>query len=192
MERYQHFLTNGFHFRPEEPEYWHTYLINNILLILIPVFLFLIILNVFVHKLYVIALIDLIAILIAVFLLFYFHKTNNVKKTSLFTVAFYASLLFVYILISGPDDYAFAWILVFPAISYLLLGGNIGRIVTVASIALLILGTTLLSPLWLPADFSFVSLINLLFTAVCITILISYSELSRSKAYDFIKLKMLS
>jgi diguanylate cyclase len=189
LERYQHFLTNGFHFRPEEPEYWHTYLINNILLILIPVFLFLIFLNIFIHKLYVIALIDLIAILIAVFLLFYFHKTNDVRKTSLFSVAFYTTLLIAYILISGPDNYAFTWIMVLPAISYLLLGRDIGRIVTVLSIVLLILSTTLLLPLWLPADFSFVSMINLLFTAVCISILISFSELSRAKAYDFIKLK---
>ncbi|MDO9592864.1 MAG: hypothetical protein Q7I98_06730, partial [Erysipelotrichaceae bacterium] len=80
MDRYQHFVTNGFHFRPEEPEYWHTYLINNILLILVPLFLFLIIMNVFVHKLLDIALIDLIAILIALFLLRYFHRSHNVRK----------------------------------------------------------------------------------------------------------------
>lgn len=189
MDRYQHFVTNGFHFRPEEPEYWHTYLINNILLILVPLFLFLIIMNVFVHKLLDIALIDLIAILIALFLLRYFHRSNNVRKTSVLLVVFYTSLLISYILISGPNDYAFSWVLIFPAISYFLLGRNAGRFVTSISLVLLILSFTLFSPLWPSADFSFISLVNLLFAALCITILISFSELSRAKAYDFIRLK---
>ncbi|PKM87762.1 MAG: hypothetical protein CVU85_05205 [Firmicutes bacterium HGW-Firmicutes-10] len=189
MDRYQHFVTNGFYFRPEEPEYWHTYLINNVLLILIPLFLFLIIMNVFVHKLFDIALIDLIAILIALFLLRYFHNTNNVRKTSVLLVVFYTSLLISYVLISGPNDYAFSWVLILPAISYFLLGRNAGRLVTGISLVLLILSFTFFSPLWPSADFSFISLVNLLFAALCITILISFSELSRAKAYDFIRLK---
>jgi diguanylate cyclase len=189
LNYYQYFVTNNYHFKPDEPEYWQTYLINNILLILIPVFTFLIFLNLFVHKLYIIAIVDVFAILIALFLLFYFHKTNNVKRTSIYSVALYTSLLLAYILISGPSDYAFAWILVFPPVSYFLLGRNAGRLATIASLLLVILGISILSPPWTSGELSFIALVNLLFATICITILISFSELSRAKAYDFIKLK---
>jgi diguanylate cyclase len=182
-------VTNDYHFKPDAPEYWQTYLVNNILLILIPIFLFLIFLNVFVHRLYLIAIIDVIAILFAVSLLFYFHKTNNIKRTSLYSVILYTSLLIVYILISGPKDYAFTWILVFPPISYFLLGRDAGRIVTVVSFILIFVGILLFTPPWLTSGFSLISFINLLFATICVTFLISFSELSRAKAYDFIKLK---
>lgn len=189
MNYYHQFVTNKNHFKPDEPEYWQTYLINNILLILVPIFTFLIFLNIFVHRLFVIAVVDVIAILIAVFLLMYFHRSNNVKVTSIFSVALYTLLLIAYILISGPSDYAFAWILVFPPVSYFLLGRNIGRLVTMVSFLLIFLGILLFSPPWATNDLSFISFVNLLFAATCVTILISFFELSRAKAYDFIKLK---
>lgn len=189
MERYQAFVTNNFHFRPDESEYWQTYLINNILLILIPVFLFLIFLNIVVHRLFIIAVVDLIAIIIAVFLLLFFHKTNDIRKTSVYSVTLYASLLIAYILISGPGNYAFAWILVFPPVSYFLLGRTTGRFVTIASFMLIFIGISFFSFPWITETLSLISFINLLFAAICVTILISFSELSREKAYDFIRLK---
>jgi len=189
LKKYQHFVTNGFHFKPDQPEYWQTYLINNILLILIPIFIFLIILNVFVHRLYLIAFIDIMAILFAMFLLFYFHRNNDIRITSLLSVILYTSLLIAYIIISGPSDYAFAWIMVFPPISYFLLGRNTGRLVTILSFIVIFMGILVFSPPWLSNDLNLLSFINLLFAAICVTILISFSELSRAKAYDFIKLK---
>jgi diguanylate cyclase (GGDEF)-like protein len=182
-------VTNDFYFKPDQPEYWQTYLINNILLILIPVFMFLIFLNVFVHQLLLIAVIDIIAIMFAVFLLFYFHRTNNIRRTSLFSVALYTSLLIVYIIISGPKDYAFAWIMVFPPISYFLLGRDSGRIVSILSFIFIFMGILIFTPPWLSNELNILSFVNLLFAAICVTILISFSELSRAKAYDFLRLK---
>lgn len=189
MSRYQQFVTNGFHFKPDQPEYWQTYLMNNILILLIPIFIILIFLNIFVHRLYVIALIDAIAIIIACALLVYFHRTNHVRRASTLAVGLYSLLLIAYVLISGPQDYAFAWILVFPPISYFLLGRRLGRLSTIFSFLIIFLGI-----LWIQSNndaslFNFTSLVNLIFSATCITILISFSELSRSKAYDFIRLK---
>jgi diguanylate cyclase (GGDEF)-like protein len=189
LNNYQQFVTNNYHFKPDQSEYWQTYLINNILLILIPIFLFLFFLNIFIHRLFTIAIVDIIAIIIAVFLLVYFHKTNDVKKTSMFSVTLYTSLLIAYILISGPKDYAFTWILVFPPISYFLLGRNTGRFVTIISFILIFLGILFFTPPGTSNELSFISFVNLLFAAICVTILISFSELSRAKAYDFIKLK---
>lgn len=189
MNRYQQFVTNGFHFKPDQPEYWQTYLMNNILLILIPIFIFLIFLNVFIHRLYVIALIDAIAIIIAYALLAYFHKTNHVHRTSFLAVVLYSLLLIAYVLISGPQDYAFAWILVFPPISYFLLGRRLGRLITVFSFLIIFLGIIWIQSMNDSSLFNITSLVNLIFSATCITILISFSELSRSKAYDFIRLK---
>jgi diguanylate cyclase len=182
-------VTNNYHFKPDQSEYWQTYLINNILLILIPIFLFLFFLNIFIHRLFIVAIIDLIAIIIAVILLVFFHRTNDFKNTSIFSVTLYTSLLIAYILISGPSDYAFTWILVFPPISYFLLGRSTGRFVTMVSFMLIFLGILFFSPPWVSNELSFISFINLLFASICVTILISFSELSRAKAYDFIKLK---
>ncbi len=189
MSRYQQFVTNNFHFKPDQPEYWKTYLINNILLILIPIFLFLIFLNVFIHKLYVIALIDAIAIAISVALLWYFHSTSHVERVSMFAVGMYSLLLIAYILISGPNDYSFAWILVFPPVSYFLLGRDKGRIITIVSFLIIFVSVTWIQFASDASMFSIISLVNLIFSATCITILISFSELSRAKAYDFIRLK---
>ena len=189
MNHYHSFVTNNYHFKPDEPEYWQTYLINNILLILIPVFLFLFFLNIMIQRWFIVIIVDVIATLISLFLMIYFHKTNNVEKTSIFSVALYTSLMIAYILISGPSDYAFAWIMVFPPISYFLLGRNVGRFVTLFSLMFIFVSILFFSLPWKSDSFNFISFVNLLFATVCITILISFSELSRSKAYDFITLK---
>lgn len=189
MNRYHSFVTNNYHFKPDEPEYWQTYLINNILLILIPIFLFLFIFNIFIQRWFVIVIIDVIAILISLFLMLFFHKTNNVTKTSVFSVMLYTSLMIAYVLISGPKDYAFAWILVLPPISYFLLGRIAGRFVTMFSLMFIFVGILFFSLPWKSDAFNLVSFVNLLFPAICVTILISFSELSRAKAYDFIQLK---
>lgn len=189
MINYYNFLTNNFHFKPDQPEYWQAYLINNILLILVPIFLFLILLNVFVLQLYFIAFIDTVAIIFAFSLLIYFHKTNHIKKTSLYSVVLYTSLLIVYIIMSGPANYAFAWIMVFPPLSYFLLGRKAGRWVTMITFVIIFIGILVLSPPWFFNDLNFLSFVNLLFAMVCLTILISFFELSRAKAYDFIKQK---
>lgn len=154
-----------------------------------PIFVFLIFLNVFIHRLYVIAIIDAFAIVIASALLYYFHKTNHVKHASVLAVVLYSLLLIVYILISGPQDYAFAWILVFPPISYFLLGRHLGRLITIFSFLIIFLGIIWIQSMNDASLFNITSLVNLIFSATCITILISFSELSRSKAYDFIRLK---
>ena len=101
----------------------------------------------------------------------------------------YTSLMIAYVLISGPKDYAFAWILVLPPISYFLLGRNAGRFVTMFSLAFIFVGILFFSLPWKSDTFNLVSFVNLLFAAICVTILISFSELSRAKAYDFIQLK---
>ncbi|MDP2814520.1 MAG: GGDEF domain-containing protein [Erysipelotrichaceae bacterium] len=189
MNRYHRFVTNNYHFKPDEPEYWQTYLINNILLILIPIFLFLFFFNIFIQRWFIIIIIDVIAMLISLFLMLFFHKTNDVAKTSKFSVALYTSLMVAYVLISGPKDYAFAWILVLPPLSYFLLGRNAGRFVTMFSLIFIFVGILFFSLPWKSDTFNLVSFVNLLFATICVTILISFSELSRAKAYDFIQLK---
>ncbi len=183
------FLTNHHHFTTSHPQYRSVILLNVILLALIPISAFCAVSNLFFFQCSASAAVNLLVILCATCLLYYFHKTNQFIQASHLTAFILLASLSLYLVLKGNTDYAFYWICCFPPYLYFQLGLKIGRLLTLVYGSGLLIYLLSRYEIWQPAGINWITLGNLFFATLVLILIIDYFEQSRNEVSAFLNEK---
>lgn len=146
-------------------------------------------LNIIISKAYITSAVDALAAVLSIITLFYFHKTDNIRVSTLAAVLLLLCTLSLYLFISESSHYSLFWICVFPPVVYFLLGIKRGRIVTLIYSGLLLAFLLYNLKNWERSGFALDSIFNIAGATLGLILLISYFELSRKEVALVLKQK---
>ncbi len=170
----------------DQKSYRQAFLILSTLYIAAFVLSFYITYNLFYTKLYYIAGLEIISLLLVGLSWYFLIKKGNISLSGtllLFTI-FTLTLLFIYD--QNHKDYAFAQALIFPTLAIYLKGLNKGTLITTIYILVVLSIAFMGIDTFESVPFTAVSFTNLFFTYLIIILLIYYFELSRVEAFEVI------
>ncbi len=179
---WKRFVTNGFRFTSDDVEYRRVYMINVAILLSSVTLFFFSIYNSTVTGYYALAAVEHTVFLLLAGLLYYFHKTSDIR------VAAYGVLFLLFLILAAfvgmieNREYALYWLIIFFPVAFFLLGRKTGFFVN-----MLFLGYFLLFMLqhygeWEPALFDATSMINIVSVSLFLIAIIAYFDLSREEA----------
>lgn len=174
-------LTNNDRFKVDNSEYRQVYLLNTTLLIYMGAAAVFTINNYLQHG-YLGMVANASAAVFCLLIFIYFHKTDKLKLCSYAVVTvFFLALTFV-LIGAGNKHNMFAWISVFPAMVFFLIGGR--KAIVISALFLLGLLTFILISYkgWSPSVFGISSIINIPAAAVALILVIGFFELTRREA----------
>jgi diguanylate cyclase len=181
-------LTNNHRFDSDDPVYRRVYLLNVILLFYIAFAVLFSILNAAAAA-YLVTIIIAATGILCVILLIYFHKTDHLDICSYAVVILLFATMITMFTYTGQIHHMFVWISVFPPMVYFLLGRKKAMIATGLMLTYLLIFMLLNYKNWLAADFGTASIVNIMTSAIVLTLLISFFEMSRSEAVNAVQNK---
>ena len=182
-------ISNNNRFQPSNAEYRRVLLLNLMLILLLLIFSIYLVINIFVSKSQEVALIDGVGVIVTLVVFLYFHKTDNIKMTSLaLIVVIFAAFIFV-LLIRG-DEYNFlVWTLVLPSVVYILLGTRTANRIVGLYCVFMLFFMLIRFRTWAPIEFNIQSILNIFGATFVIIMLVGSYEKGRKEAADFMKEK---
>ena len=183
------FLTNNNRFKKDNPNYSRVYLLNAALIVLSIVCLFFAVLNFLENDIPTVVILDLFIMISSIITIVYFHKTDNIRITSILTTVLLSLLMAVYFYVIQNRNFGLFWFSIYPPFTYLIFGRKKGRIYTLTFGSIILTYVILCYKSWEPAVFDYQSLINIIAAAICLSLLIVFYENSRKAAEDAIILK---
>ena len=182
--KFRKFITNNNRFKQEHPDYRRVFLLNTLLLNLVIICLIFATLNIIIPGNVRAIYINLCSAILAVFILIYFHKTNNIKMGIYLFVLLLIATLLVFFEVRQNNNYALYWIAVLPPVVYFLLGQEKARII-ISFFCIYMLYFILSNySSWQPAEFNIESILNIAGATFALIVLISYFETSRKESSD--------
>jgi len=185
----KNFFTNTHRFTTSHPDYRRIYMLNVILVAIIPISLFCALVNLIHFHYFAAAAIDLILLLCAFLTLYYFHKTNDSVNAAYLTVFILLATLSAYIILRGNTNYALYWICCYPPYLYFQLGIKKGRLLTEIYGIGLLLYIFSNYKYWSQTNFSIIAIGNLFFATLVLILLINNFEQSRNEVSTFLEEK---
>ena len=173
-------LTNNGRFGPDDADYRRVYLMNIILILLLFFSAFACLFNFFGGS-YGASLVDVLSILLGISTLIYFHKTDNLKISSLVVLGIVFCALVVSFVIA-ENHYILAWISVLPPLIFFLLGRRQALIVLSGMLGAVFVFLAVNLNAWRADGFVFSSFFNIVVSTVALCFLIWFFELSRREA----------
>lgn len=183
---WQQFVSNGGHFKRENPNYRRAYLINAILLVYIATLIIFIPVNWFLADLKFVAQAQLVLLLFMVATLLLFRKYHFTDLAGSIVVLLTALNLVMFFADIRHQYFSFVWLFLFPPVAFFLKGHRDGLLYSlmfcgsVLGYALLGLGE------WEPAPFTWQSVFNIGFAAALLIILVVFFEASRVEWVEII------
>ncbi|WKY47380.1 diguanylate cyclase [Eubacteriaceae bacterium ES3] len=187
-QKFQKFMTNNYHFQQDDPQLKRVLMMNAILSLgIIIAFLFSGIAAY--NKIYPVMVSNFIASLICALALYDFHRRHEIVFTAVVMILTEVGIITALVWFIGSAEYDLIWIIIVPPSAYFLLGRKGGRIFTVG-IALLVLFYIILNYMdWLEQGYTFVSVLNLGFAYLVMTLIISYYERTVVEAFGHLEEK---
>jgi len=177
------YLTNNSRFTKSDVLYRKAYLLNAILTIMVITCLFFVFIDIKIFEMYNAAMVNALAVILSVFTLIYFKKTNNYKPAAYISVAILILCLVSFFEITQNNHYAFYWLSILPPITYFLIERK------AASIVMGLFGSYMLYFIlsnrltWSPTEFDAQSIYNIIGATVSLTFMIAYYEKSRKEVW---------
>ena len=131
---WKRFVTNDFRFSIHDAQFRRAYIINTAILLSSITLFFFTAYNFTVTKHYSLASIEFVVFLSFVSLLYFFHKTSNIRNTSYGILLLLFIMLAVFIDLIQNREYALYWLTIFPPVAIFLLGRRAGLITNVTSV----------------------------------------------------------
>ena len=183
------FITNNNRYSKYNPDYSRVYLLNISLSILSIAFLIYGIINLVSMVTPAIPIMNFILMAATLLVLIYFHKTNNLKVTTVISVILLTVFLSSFIYIIGNNYYGLFWFATYPPYAYFLLGRKKGHYATLIYSVIVFIYIYISYPSWEPALFGLHSFLNIFGTIVCIALMVIFYERSKEYAYENIMIK---
>ncbi|MDD4690054.1 MAG: diguanylate cyclase, partial [Eubacteriales bacterium] len=176
------YFTNNERFNKADIMYRKVYLLNAILTIMFITCLLFVFVDFILFKMYSAAMVNALSVVLALFTLLYFKKTNNYKPASYISVAILITCLIAFFHIVQNKHYAFYWLAILPPITYFLLEHKEARLV-LGSFGIYMLYFVLVNKTnWSPVEFDAQSVFNILGATISLAFMIVYFEKSRKEA----------
>lgn len=173
------YLSNNNRFVPENTEYRKAYLLNIILIAFVIISAVFAALNFFTKDDKTIAIIELCCAGLGAVLIVFFHKTDNIKLTSYFTLLAMSAFFSVFIAHVKNQYYSIAWICITPPVAFFLLGNKQGRIFSAVYVTYFIAFLIIAGDVWSLSEYTNLSILNITGSVVSMVLLLSYYEQSR-------------
>jgi len=178
------YLTNNHRFTKANSDYRRVVILNFTLVLMILIMAWYGLFNLFFTHNYVFAAIQLSGMALALVVIVFFKRTNNLDVTSVLLVVLFLALLTLVILIGGQDKYMLMWALLVPAVSYFILGRVYGSIVSGIYLLFIAFFLGFIDPLLNGMAFDIGALANVVGAMIAVGLIIRYFELSRSETLD--------
>jgi diguanylate cyclase (GGDEF)-like protein/PAS domain S-box-containing protein len=175
---WKRFVTNDFKLSTHEAQFRRAYIINTVILLSAITLFFFTAYNFTVTKHYSLASIEFVVFLSFIALLYYFHKTSNIRNTSYGILLLLFIILAAFIDIIQNREYALYWLTIFPPVAIFLLGRKAGLITSVLFFSYFVVFILFRDGLWKPAVFHATSIVNVVFASAFLVSLIAYFDLS--------------
>lgn len=167
--------------------YGRAHVLNATLIFMIIACLFYAVMDIFFFKLYGAAIVNAAAVVLSLFTLVFFKKTNNYRATARISIAILIVCLGAFFYVSQNRHFALYWLAILPPIVYFLLGIRHARIV------LGIFGCYMLyfflsgRGTWTPAEFDIASILNIAGGTLCLMLMIAFYEKSREEVWHALR-----
>lgn len=175
------YLTNYGRFSKPHEFSEKVYVLNVILLVMLLTCIFYVVADL-VIDMYIAAAVNLLAVVLILFIMVYFKKTDNYKLCSYLSVAVLLLILTVFFSIVGNQNYAFYWLAILPSVSYFLLSGKRAGIVVALYGCFFLLFILFNYKNWGPAEFNSESVLNITGATIGLALMIAHSEKARNIA----------
>ena len=173
------YLTNNGRFSDSHEFSKKVYVLNVILLVMLITCIFYVVADILI-EMYVAAAVNLLAVVLVLFIMVYFKRTDNYKLSSYLSVAVLLLILTVFFKITGNQNYAFYWLAIMPSISYCLLGGKKAGIVVTLYGCFFLLFIFFNYKSWVPSQFNLESVLNIAGATISLALMIAHSEKARN------------
>jgi len=181
-EIWQNYVSCNGGFSSNHREYRRAYLINVMLLAAMSIFILFTLLNITYFHLFHVAIIDFLAFVGALVVVWWFRRNRKVVAAGLITTAIISTALVAYLVMERHHDYSFYWLATFPPFAYFLNGLRRGTwiilLVYIPVFVLLALGVGE----WEAADYTPGSAANIIAASSALAALVYFYEKSRSQA----------
>lgn len=181
------YLTNNNRFHKTHILYRKVYVLNAILTIMLITCLFFVVFDVFLFKMYKVAIVNAAAVFFALFTLLYFKKTNKYKPAAYISVAILVIFLAAFFQIVQNKYYAFYWLAILPPITYFLLDRKSAKIILSLFGGYMLYFVLSNQMNWSPAEFNTESIFNIVGATLSIILMITCFEKNRNEAWDELK-----
>ncbi len=169
-------------FAKSNVSYRQVYLLNAVLTIMLLICLLFVVINIVIFDMCSAAFVNAAAVLLAVFTLIFYKKTDKYKPAAYIAVAILIIVLIAFFHIVQNNHYALYWLVIVPPITYFLLERTAARIVLVLFGSYMLYFILSNSTTWGPAVFDAQSLFNIIGATLCLVLMIIYYENSRIAA----------
>ena len=185
------FLTNNHRFKPNDPEYRKVYLVNVFLLVMLSLCFIYFIFNLLGDINNYVIIMNVTGFVLSLLGLIYFHKTDQIDKTNVYSVVILLSLVFAYFIISDNLEYSLYWLVIIPPFIFFLLGYKKAKVVSFVYFGLVVLFIISSYNSWESIGFGYRSLINIVGPTLVLIFIISFYEKSRYQASEELGIKNL-
>ncbi|MEI7668241.1 MAG: GGDEF domain-containing protein [Erysipelotrichaceae bacterium] len=188
---WERFILNNGHFKKTDILYREVYFINVLLMVAVINSLYFTFLNYFILDKPLGVYINLLAALLSLGLIVFFHTTNNYRITSLALVMMFVTILVIIITSAGFKNYTLIWSCFVPPLVYSLLGSRKAVHIIRAFLVYLFFIIFLNFYHWKSEGFNFESIQNIFGVLVCTMITMRYFVKSRNVALEILEEKNL-
>lgn len=173
------FFTNNNRFSKDSPSYRRAYLLNIVLAVLLIVCIYYTAMNMIKTDTPVIIYIDGTAAILTACAIYYFHKTDNMKNSTILVIILLTITLACFIFFVENKAFGLYWCAIYSPVVYFLLGRKNARIINICFSLAVFLYILFRYGTWGPVEFGIEAISNITVATVCLSLLISYYERSR-------------
>jgi diguanylate cyclase (GGDEF)-like protein len=170
------FFTNKNKFPEDSPSFRRVYLLNVVMVVTFIVCFYYTIMNIIKTDTPAIVYVDGAAAFLTLLSILYFHKTNNIKRSTMFAVILFTITLVCFIVSVENKHFSLYWCATYPPVIYFLVGRKKAHILNLCFCLSILLYVVLRFKTWGPVDFGIESISNIVTATICLSFLVSYHE----------------
>lgn len=183
------FVTNNHRFKADNTNYSKAYFVNVVLLLILLICTIYIVPSIlFSVSIHIVA-VNIASLILALTGLIYFHKTDQVTKMSVFSLAFLVILIFYYTAMTDSSHHFLYWLVMFPPIIFFILGHDKAKIVSFFYICILAVVIAIKYKIFDTEVSDFQSFVNIVSPTIFLVIMINFYEKSRSQMSSELELR---
>ncbi|MDD2304440.1 MAG: HAMP domain-containing sensor histidine kinase [Prolixibacteraceae bacterium] len=179
------FLTNQNRIQRNNPDFWKALLINLMLSAMVCVFLLFAIVDITLFDMKVESLINSFAFIITLSVLYFFHRTDNIRISALTVVGVLSIVILLIVFRLSPNYQIFIWTGILPPFAFFLLGKRGGYIISFLFGAALAAYYVTVYNDWEHQLFGLEGVFNVSLAYMALVIAIGFYEASRKEAFDY-------
>lgn len=181
------YVTNNGKFDKSDNLYRKVYLLNIMFAIMQIICLFFAVLDILFFKTGNVAMINAAVVVLSLFTLLYFKKTNKYKLAAYILVAILMVCLIAFFYIVQNKYYAFYWLAILPPVAYFLLGNKEAKIILFFFSCYMLYFALSNKVIWSPAEFDIKSVLNIAGATLSMILIIAYFEKGQEEAWGELK-----